>query len=590
MPASFTLHLITTQALLHLHSSVSPCNLAKAAVSLLGQHGKIQVDQSTLATIKAFIALQTDHQPSDDIRNAAVLQPPPDLTYPNVLLPIHRHSPVAIASPFSNPTFAQDLPESAASQIDQSRRLPPEILSDIFHRSLPVDRSGNFGQYFQQLIQVTHVSMYWRSVGLQTAELWSQIQFFISDAREIEVAQAWLHRSQNQPISFRLWDYLSFGDISPTWQNAMNVLVPHCARWRDATLGLPNVVPSEIISQITDSVPLLESLTIISSSHHGIPSMFSLAPQLRNLTIDRVEGFLICPVPWYQLTTLVITFGIKSNDCLEVLRQSPNLATLKFAFFSSFNPALLRLPDVPHVKHALLTNLDIARGTDVELNHFFDHVSFPRLAHFIYQGKNWRGHLKIASMLSRSSEKSPLTRLILDMSLFDCDYNHLSQLLNETPRVVDLELTGFEDDPDNIDGEAFINTLIAEDDIGLLPKLQCLTYHPKYTIGEGMALLEMIESRRREKCKGSAHCLRCVNVDVVDPTDLQLTAPVLFKLRQFAAEGLLRVRGCNEEGELRVHDLLHLQHYDEGMASSSWRSLITSAFSFASVVFSGSNN
>lgn len=450
---------------------------------------------------------------------------------------MHGNPHTTIEASSSETHLVQDLSGSNPSQIDHSRRLPPEILSEIFLQTLPYNRLVPFRQYASQVLRLTHVSPHWHLVGVGTPHLWTHFRFISCNEEELEVAEAWLQRSRPQPITFIVSEV---NDESSGYQKALEVLVAHCARWEDATLSLPPSMTPEITSQMTNNITLLETLSIPVCSPLGIPGVFGVAPKLRSLSIMGIYDVPDFPVPWGQLTNLDIG-EIYVGSCFEVLQQSPNLVKLKVAFRDG--PYIV---DATQIQLPSLASFEISDfWQDIPLHWLFDHLTLPSLIHFKCCGEGGFKRSAI-SMLSRSSTNSPLTSLDLDIRLCGALGVHdlLSRILAATPDVVDLKLAGFADDPTG--GEAVIDTITITNRSRLLPKLQSLTYYPRYTIGtgSGKALVEMIESRRNGGKQGSIGRLRSVEVVVAQGAPpIQLSARVAASLSQLVAQGLLSLHG-----------------------------------------------
>ncbi|KZP09969.1 hypothetical protein FIBSPDRAFT_873098 [Athelia psychrophila] len=475
-------------------------------------------------------------------------------TIMRAVTPPNASNSISLFTSLSALAITQDPPHHSThdpAQIDHSRRVPPEILCEVFLHCVPHDRPVDYREYITQVLRLTHVSLQWRCLGIATAHLWTHLKFLSYSAGEMEIAQACLFRSRSLPITISMKGVdIYMPTEHAAYQKALEVLVANCARWRDATF-LSSLAATEITSLITNNIPMLERLSIIDLESY--PDIFGVAPKFRSLSIRSVGDGLGCSIPWGQLTDLTIG-STHANSVSEVLQQIPNIVTLKMG-------PVLGGPDhvhFPDIRLALLENLDITNKVifGPPLDPFVDRLTFPSLVHFRHGGEGKCGHLTLASLLGRSSTTSPLTSLSLNIRLCGGVQDRLSQILAATPHVVDLEFTGIFDNNNPTGGESVIKTLTVTDGNCLLPKLQSLTYHPRYTVGSGIALAEMIESRRkggRPDVKVVVSLLPQVepmNLGL-DPKGVPLSAQALADLRQFVAEGLLVVRG------LPAGDLVH---------------------------------
>lgn len=441
--------------------------------------------------------------------------------------------------------------ERDPAQTGHSLRLLPEILSEVFLITLPIDRIEDYQIYITQALRLTHVSQGWRAVGLATAQLWTHLKFS-GKKRELQIAQAWLYRSRSCPITFTMVGLLNRNRGLGARQAALRILVPHCARWRDATLSCSLSTDSttwHLISKISNNVHLLECLAIPFCSTPEVLGIFGTVPKLRSLSIDGDDKLFGNIIPWSQLVDL--TLGpIGLRNCFDVLQQSHNLVALSINI-SNRSKNIMETPmNAPHIQLASLTNLEItgdSASTATLLDHFFDHFTFPSLIHFYY-GWEWpvhSKHLALASMLSRSSTKRRLTSLDLDVGLLNGSPGCLSTILRATPHVVNLVISGWDDD--EYIGRTVINLLtVMDNNVCILPKLQSFIYNPPYSIGSGTAFTEMIESRRKGGRLGNMGWLRLVRINL-DAGALvhELSSIALASLKQFHAEGLIRFDGID---------------------------------------------
>ncbi|KAJ7123686.1 hypothetical protein C8R44DRAFT_784202 [Mycena epipterygia] len=212
--------------------------------------------------------------------------------------------------------------------------LPFEITSQIFLDCLPEDSDDAVRPYPSQdeaPLVFTRVCRDWREIAISTSTLWNRVHIDLDsddgrghlDAKWVALLDIWLHRSQPQPLSVTICNR-SYTDPHET---LVDVLDRHSQRWRDVTLKLPFNHFSRL--DAPTSLPVLERLTL---SAHGSPDMinpisaFRHAPMLRHLCLEAGMHPSDVILPWEQLTTLEF-YGASADDCLELLRLTPNVAS-----------------------------------------------------------------------------------------------------------------------------------------------------------------------------------------------------------------------------------------------------------------------
>ncbi|CAK5283666.1 unnamed protein product [Mycena citricolor] len=192
------------------------------------------------------------------------------------------------------------------------RRLPAEVLSEIFHHSLPDTNDLVLRRSFNLLDSpwvVTHVSRRWRTVAMETRALWSRTMLYYS--RHVEASKAFpmpmlraqVERAQNLKIYFH-----ASAQASTIHQAAaLEFLVSHSNKWVEANLELSaQLVP--MLVKVGGRVPLLRKLWLQwdESGNEGAPVDMARclmeAPSLSNVGV--LNRFMGTPgfLPLHQLT------------------------------------------------------------------------------------------------------------------------------------------------------------------------------------------------------------------------------------------------------------------------------------------------
>ncbi|KAJ7123684.1 hypothetical protein C8R44DRAFT_917957 [Mycena epipterygia] len=107
--------------------------------------------------------------------------------------------------------------------------LPTETTAEIFARCLP-DVASTPGIDMTPLL-LGGICSNWRSISLDTPELWSSLKIAVSDA-PVDSIETWLTRARRCPLSLLVDCFISDGRF-------IGVLQRHSHTWRDVELGLP---------------------------------------------------------------------------------------------------------------------------------------------------------------------------------------------------------------------------------------------------------------------------------------------------------------------------------------------------------------
>ncbi|KAK7019877.1 hypothetical protein R3P38DRAFT_2970731 [Favolaschia claudopus] len=209
------------------------------------------------------------------------------------------------------------------------RRLPPELLQQVFMLIVISDTYGTITQYLCEFsytygallpgkavaaVRLAHVCCYWRAVALNTRELWSTI----------------ILRSEHSQFRF----YLSLAKTAPLtvfcsppvdkW--TVKTLVRRSRYWRTITLDLTRLTDLEAARQ---NAPLLQSLCLRDLELVQTIDIFRDAPSLRRLSLKAVyysslslSKFI---APWKALTSLTLnpiaTFAF--SECIQICPRDP---------------------------------------------------------------------------------------------------------------------------------------------------------------------------------------------------------------------------------------------------------------------------
>ncbi|KAJ7769165.1 hypothetical protein DFH07DRAFT_880567 [Mycena maculata] len=192
------------------------------------------------------------------------------------------------------------------------RRMPPEILCEIFAYTLPVPSADAAVCAPLNLSAspwvLTHISSRWRTMALSIPSLWSQLVINYQEESAYHpsspMVDAQIRRAHDQKLHIAFYGRENL-DARP--QVAMlEVLMQHSLRWEVLTLGLTSgLVP--LLPALRDRVPSLARLWIqwdVAESQRGVQSIncFQTAPCLLDVGICNEYRAIPVLIPAHQLT------------------------------------------------------------------------------------------------------------------------------------------------------------------------------------------------------------------------------------------------------------------------------------------------
>ncbi|KAJ7911830.1 hypothetical protein B0H13DRAFT_1526697, partial [Mycena leptocephala] len=136
-------------------------------------------------------------------------------------------------------SLATDLSRNTAI-LSPMRRMPPEILSEIFMLTLPSDRAvlehGRINMRDSPWV-LTHICGRWRIVALASSSLWSFIGIDCTIRRDLSAAfPLRLLAVQPQRATHLRVNFTPGGIHSMYEMSVIQLLVEHSPRWEDAYL------------------------------------------------------------------------------------------------------------------------------------------------------------------------------------------------------------------------------------------------------------------------------------------------------------------------------------------------------------------
>ncbi|KAF8211040.1 hypothetical protein K438DRAFT_1808677 [Mycena galopus ATCC 62051] len=203
-----------------------------------------------------------------------------------------------------------------SSALSPIRRLPPEILTQIFLLFIPFGskelNSKDFATEINRLkqrdlLQLAQVCANWRVLALGTPAFWRILEIdamFWSHKLMLPLVQTALERSANSPILVRLGAPNNV-DVD---RSLLEFIALHCSRWQ-AVLFYMDFACFASLSSIRGNLPLLESVHIsadleasadVTTMATAAVELIAIAPRLVDVTYTGPAAALKS-LPWKQL-------------------------------------------------------------------------------------------------------------------------------------------------------------------------------------------------------------------------------------------------------------------------------------------------
>ncbi|KAJ7457187.1 hypothetical protein B0H11DRAFT_2063165, partial [Mycena galericulata] len=210
------------------------------------------------------------------------------------------------------------------------RRMPPEVLAEIFRWTLPSELINNaMDSPFDVTASpwvLTHVSSLWRRVAVSTPFLWSRVAIcspHCSHPSARPMLKSQIQRAQKLKVHF----FWSENEDTHQQTELFRLLSRHSFRWERLALVLtPTLVP--LLSALHDQVPSLTTLLIqweIRESQTGVGSVdcFRSAPSLVDVAIYNDPHHVPVFLPGHQLTRYELDGSWEAH--WGIMALSPNL-------------------------------------------------------------------------------------------------------------------------------------------------------------------------------------------------------------------------------------------------------------------------
>jgi hypothetical protein len=414
-----------------------------------------------------------------------------------------------------------------------ARRLPPDIMEEIFLHCFSADRYPTLGSTEAPTL-LSHVCRGWRNLSLSISRFWSSIHILPTGSmrtwrwkdsvpyrRRIDAVEAWLARSGSHPLSISLSMNM---EIDETYASTMiDILIQHSRRWKDVQLVLTADLFQRVIILTPESIPLLESISLdVEPMGWGDDDEISRkqiaflqkSPRLHRVVLFNVKIIKCFPL-WKHLTHLCILSsnfakGLEPMAALETLRLCTNLSNCRLNIYSAEqgHPTPVSPIELPYL---CLMHLRVRLEGDLVV--MLHHLVLPRLqdievesdAYLQLGGGGWPGnsgwpHEKFVSFLSHSQTTASHNLLRLALHNIVLSDSELIEYMGLYPHIVTLSISNSRPGPGRFAINDEVLRQLSLTDSGtvrpLLPKLEHIGIRSNHAVSDD-ALLNFIHSRWR---------------------------------------------------------------------------------------------
>lgn len=298
------------------------------------------------------------------------------------------------------------------------RRLPDELLVEIFHQCLPALHRPVMSSASAPLI-LTRVCHPWRSLALSTPTLWSSLHIPIPKGRDeldhLAVTDArgegvkwWLANAKDAPLSISLYWPPALLYAYDTECQLLRTALEYSRRIRVLELDLPDSVLLEVFyHDDPQDLPALEKVILrlpappdrrtrgLQISHAHLWK----SPVIDSLVWESVDDdFFKLPLNWNRMKEITIDADpmiplsyVSPLDAHALISATPNLQRLRLEL-TIYDQSRSRVPEgfpatdsafitMNHLTHLDLT--DVSLDPDIETN-FLQNLQLPELTSLSY--------------------------------------------------------------------------------------------------------------------------------------------------------------------------------------------------------------
>jgi len=392
-------------------------------------------------------------------------------------------------------------------------QLPTELWQHVFRFCLDVFPVISTSSTNLAPILLTHVCRRWRSIALDTPELWSSLHIVIPKPTSFRLAakcagirratHAFLERSRDVPLSISLKarDYSGQtpGECPDEVRQILDCLLPHSKRWKHLKLWMPFSWLTDVTTYLSSQdLPWLETVLM----DDGYPPFLIGAPLLRQLSLEVTGMQTVSSVSceeWGKIQVLKLFWRhFELNDLFKILAQSTSLRAcmvqLLFPSGVDMHPRMETIV-MPHLEKLCLT-----ANSANNLKRILDQLSMANLRQLYIREHSSLVELNssLISSLQGFFHRSSCTILKLEIMIARSSHLPLDELANFFRSLSTLQelviVENMHDDPfmDEHLLKAFTVTSPLID--VLCPKLAKIRFSDRFSFTE-QTLLDFVKAR-----------------------------------------------------------------------------------------------
>ena len=268
------------------------------------------------------------------------------------------------------------------------RQLPPDVTSTIFEFCLTNFAEHPLSPFTEEdlfiPLSLGAICSYWREIAWSTPSLWSSLlvvpsKFDLASYMPTGIAQEWLARSGQLPLSIRI---LAYPVYRPAVSALAEIINQYSSRWCDLDFHMPQ----RHYRYFHATAPILKSIRFHSLDYNATKLDFQLtSPRLERVSVSFPIGET--NIQWDNLIHLTLN-SISIADSFLILRKTPRLVFCKISSFCAGyqEPIIGRAPLVLRSLRSLqLTIFDHESSAENFLNNLIaPHLEVFSLPKYFY--------------------------------------------------------------------------------------------------------------------------------------------------------------------------------------------------------------